>query len=53
MSVDEYVADLSRYAHAVDEIHSVGGLHPDWGIEHYEALFAQVSTNTHTCPSKP
>ena len=46
MSVDEYVADLSRYAHAVDEVHSVGGLHPDWGIEHYEALFARV-TNEH------
>ena len=46
MSVDEYVADLSRYAHAVDEVHSVGGLHPDWGIDHYEALFARV-TNEH------
>ena len=46
MSVDEYVADLSQYAHAVDEVHSVGGLHPDWGIEHYEALFARV-TNEH------
>ena len=40
MSVDQYLADLERYAHAVDEVHSVGGLHPDWDISHYEGLFA-------------
>ncbi|MGB0378185.1 MAG: hypothetical protein ACPGGE_05120, partial [Poseidonia sp.] len=27
MSVDDYLADLATYAHAVDEVHSVGGLH--------------------------
>ena len=43
MSIDEYVADLAQYAHAVDEVHSVGGLHPEWGVEHYEALFRRVS----------
>ena len=40
MSVDQYLADLERYAHAVDEVHSVGGLHPEWDISHYEGLFA-------------
>ncbi len=40
MSVEQYLADLDQYAHAVDEVHSVGGLHPDWGVEHYEGLFA-------------
>ena len=39
MSVDDYLEDLDRYAHAVDEVHSVGGLHPEWGVEHYESLF--------------
>ena len=43
MSIDEYVADLAPYAHAVDEVHSVGGLHPEWGVEHYESLFRRVS----------
>lgn len=43
MSVEDYLADLSTYAHAVDEVHSVGGLHPDWGVEHYEALFSRVA----------
>jgi len=40
MSVEQYLADLDQYAHAVDEVHSVGGLHPEWGVEHYEGLFS-------------
>ena len=43
MSVDDYLADLATYAHAVDEVHSVGGLHPEWGVEHYETLFQRVA----------
>jgi aminodeoxyfutalosine synthase len=43
MSVEEYMEDLSKYAHAIDEVHSVGGLHPEWGVEHYEELFRRVS----------
>jgi aminodeoxyfutalosine synthase len=36
---DAYLEDLAIYAEHVDEVHSVGGLHPDWGVEHYEDLF--------------
>ena len=43
MSVDDYLADLATYAHAVDEVHSVGGLHPEWDVEHYETLFQRVA----------
>ena len=43
MSVEDYLADLATYAHAVDEVHSVGGLHPEWGVEHYETLFQRVA----------
>lgn len=39
MSVEAYLEDLGNYAHAVDEVHSVGGLHPDWDITHYETMF--------------
>ena len=39
LELDDYLSDLEQYADHVDEVHSVGGLHPDWGIEHYEALF--------------
>ena len=40
LDIEDYLSDLANYADHVDEVHSVGGLHPDWGIEHYEALFA-------------
>ena len=43
MSVEDYLADLATYAHAVDEVHSVGGLHPEWDVEHYETLFQRVA----------
>ena len=29
MDIEEYVTDLCNYASHVDEVHSVGGLHPD------------------------
>tara|TARA_B100001093_G_scaffold138699_2_gene131236 strand:- start:12242 stop:13309 length:1068 start_codon:yes stop_codon:yes gene_type:complete len=41
LGVEEYLEDLAQYADVVDEVHSVGGLHPDWGVEHYEELFIQ------------
>ena len=50
MSVDQYLADLERHAHAVDEVHSVGGLHPDWGVEHYEASLEQRRNNSLISP---
>lgn len=39
MDIEAYLEDLAQYAEHVDEVHSVGGLHPDWGVEHYEDLF--------------
>ncbi|MDA7845632.1 hypothetical protein N9A87_01120, partial [Euryarchaeota archaeon] len=33
LDIDAYLEDLSQYADHVDEVHSVGGLHPDWGVE--------------------
>ena len=39
LDIDAYLEDLEQYSEYVDEVHSVGGLHPDWGVEHYEALF--------------
>ena len=44
MTVDEYVEDLGKYAHAVDEVHSVGGLHPDWDVSHYETMFRKTQS---------
>ncbi len=42
MGVQDYLDDLDQYADYVDEVHSVGGLHPDWDIEHYEFLFSET-----------
>jgi len=42
MEVDEYIADLRKYSDMVDEVHSVGGLHPEWNVKHYCELFKRV-----------
>ena len=38
--IEDYIKMLRHYAPHVDEVHSVGGLHPEWKIEYYEKLFA-------------
>ena len=40
LSIEEYLVEIGRYARLVDEVHSVGGLHPDWDVEYYESLIA-------------
>lgn len=42
MEISEYIEDLRTYSSHVDEVHSVGGLHPDWDVEYYCELFTQV-----------
>ena len=42
LDIAEYVEDLRQYADHVDEVHSVGGLHPEWDVEHYMKLFSTV-----------
>lgn len=39
LDVEAYIDDLAKYADHVDEVHSVGGLHPDWDVAHYAELF--------------
>ena len=41
LDVEAYLEDLAQYADVVDEVHSVGGLHPDWDVDHYESLFTE------------
>ena len=43
LDIEAYVEDLSKYADYVDEVHSVGGLHPDWDVYYYRDLFKTVS----------
>ena len=42
LSIDSYLGKLDEYSPYVDEVHSVGGLHPDWDIGYYETLFQTV-----------
>jgi aminodeoxyfutalosine synthase len=42
MSIETYLDDLANYADFIDEVHSVGGLHPDWTVDHYVDLFKSV-----------
>ena len=42
MSIEAYIEDVGTYAPHVDEVHSVGGLHPDWDVEHYASMFEGV-----------
>ena len=39
LSVDEYLHRIKPFSEVIDEVHSVGGLHPDWTVEYYEELY--------------
>ena len=42
MSIDTYLSELDKFSSFVNEVHSVGGLHPDWDVNHYCDLFRKV-----------
>ena len=42
LSIDSYLEKLDEYSPYIDEVHTVGGLHPDWDIQYYETLFQAV-----------
>ena len=42
LSIEEYMDELEKYSSVVDEVHSVGGLHPDWDVDYYCTLFSTV-----------
>lgn len=44
LSVQEYLDRINPFSEIITEVHSVGGLHPEWDIEYYEGLF-QAFTN--------
>ncbi len=41
-TIESFIEELSTYSGVVNEVHTVGGLHPDWNIEYYEKLFSSV-----------
>ncbi len=42
MNISQYIEDLRNYSDHVDEVHSVGGLHPDWDVDYYSKLFSAI-----------
>ncbi len=44
LSVDEFVSRIEPFADSIDEVHAVGGLHPDWTVEHYAQLYSRVKS---------
>ena len=42
LTVEEYMARIEPFSELITEVHSVGGLHNEWTIEHYESLFRAI-----------
>ena len=42
MSIETYLSELEKFSSFVNEVHSVGGLHPEWDVDHYCDLFRKV-----------
>ncbi len=42
LSIDDYLDEIEKYADVIDEVHSVGGLHPDWDVDFYENLISSA-----------
>jgi len=40
LDVEEYLSKIHPYSDSIDEVHSVGGLHPEWDVKHYQNLFS-------------
>ncbi len=42
LTIDEYLHRIEPFSEIIDEVHSVGGLHPSWSVEHYEELYRKT-----------
>ncbi len=42
LSVKDYLDEIDKYSSVIDEVHSVGGLHPDWDVGYFEDLISSA-----------
>ena len=42
LDIDEFIDRVRPFEHRIDEVHTVGGLHPNWDVTYYEELFEAV-----------
>ena len=39
LTPEEFVSRIELFEGKIDEVHAVGGLHPDWTIDHYSEIY--------------
>ena len=39
LTPEEFVSKIEPFEGKIDEVHAVGGLHPDWNIDHYSEIY--------------
>ena len=42
LTPDQFVDRIAPLASDIDEVHSVGGLHPDWNVDEYADIFSTI-----------
>ena len=42
LTIENYLDELAKFSPYVNEVHTVGGLHPEWTVDHYSELFQTV-----------
>ena len=42
LEIDEFIDRIKPFENLIDEVHTVGGLHPEWDVTHYEQLFSAI-----------
>ena len=40
LSIENYLEEMAKFSKSIDEVHSVGGLHPDWDVNFYVDLIS-------------
>tara|TARA_Y100001970_G_scaffold293962_1_gene445118 strand:+ start:14398 stop:15609 length:1212 start_codon:yes stop_codon:yes gene_type:complete len=44
LDIDEYLGRIRPLSSSIDEVHTVGGLHPNWDVEDYCRLFSATKS---------
>ena len=42
LDAEEFIHRIRPFEHIIDELHTVGGLHPNWDVTYYEHLFSSI-----------
>ena len=45
LSAEEFVSRIEPYRGVIDEVHAVGGLHPEWTIDNYLEIYEMTKSN--------